>query len=311
MRVVVAVGGNAILRRGEPPEAELQRERALTAASELAALAKRASLVVTHGNGPQVGFLALQAEAYSGERAYPLDLLCAESDGLIGFLLDEALSTYLEGREVAAILTQVEVSPDDRAFRAPEKPIGPVYDEARASRLARDRGWTMAKDGAGWRRVVPSPEPRRIRELGVIRRLVDAGVTVVCAGGGGIPVVVTRQRWVGGVEAIIDKDATSALLAKGLGADALVLLSDVDGVYESWPSEGRAPLRRASAEDLVRRRFDPGSMGPKVTAACRFATRTGKPAYIGALGSLEAILAGESGTCVRATQAAGRRREDW
>jgi carbamate kinase len=299
VRLVIALGGNALLRPGERPEASVQRANVRAAAGAVAELAREHSVVVTHGNGPQIGWLALQAEA-SAARPDPLDVLGAESEALIGYLIEQELAPLLPGRELATLLTQVEVDPEDPAFRAPTKPIGPLLAEDRARALARERGWSVAAVPGGFRRVVPSPEPRRIRELGVIRRLVVDGVTVICAGGGGIPVVSTAGGGLRGVEAVVDKDLTAALLAVALEADALLLLTDVDSVYDDWPEPARRPLRRATPAALRARRFAPGSMGPKVEAACRFAEATGRDAAIGALADAARVLAGEAGTRVGA-----------
>jgi carbamate kinase len=299
VRLVVALGGNALLRPGERPEAAVQRANLRVAARALAALAAAHELVLTHGNGPQIGWLALQAEAVGGARPDPLDVLGAESEALIGYLIEQELAPLVPGRELATLLTLVEVDPHDPAFRAPTKPIGPCYDAARAKALALESGFAFAPVDGGFRRVVPSPEPRRIRELGAIRRLVEAGVTVICAGGGGIPVVATPGGGLRGVEAVIDKDLTAALLADVLAADALLLLTDVDAVYEDWPARER-PIRRATPEALRARPFAAGSMGPKVEAACRFAARTGRVAAIGALADAARLLDGEAGTLVRA-----------
>lgn len=295
MRVVVALGGNALCRRGERVQPEVMRARLAEAARELAAIAAGHELVVTHGNGPQVGMLAIQAEA-AGDVA-PLDVLGAESEGMIGFLIEEALGSRMPGHDVAVLLTQVVVDPSDPAFGRPDKPIGPVYDAAMGAELARARGWVMAKDGAGVRRAVPSPEPMAIRELGAIRHLVEAGVVVVCAGGGGVPVVVHEGGLVRGVPAVVDKDLTASLLAVGLDADALVLLTDVPAVYADWP-EGREPIAKVTPEAIRRIRFARGSMAPKVEAACRFAEKTGRAAAIGALGQLERLLARAAGTTI-------------
>ena len=256
-----------------------------------------ASLVVTHGNGPQVGLLALQAEAYRSVQAYPLDVLGAEGEGLIGYLIEEELRRLLPGREVATLLTQVEVDPRDPAFGAPTRPIGPVYDERTARQMSRERGYAIAPDGAGFRRVVGSPEPRAIRELRAIEILLGAGVLVVCTGGGGIPVVTMPDGGVRGVEAVIDKDLASALLARAVGADALLLLTDVPAVLDAWPNG--APIRQAISMDLRVRGFAAGSMGPKVEAACRFVEHGGMLAAIGALDDAAALLRGERGTIVR------------
>ena len=296
MRVVVALGGNALLRRGEPAEAATQRAHVREAASALAAVARAHELVITHGNGPQVGLLALEADAYRAVAPYPLDILGAESQGMIGYLLIQALALELPERDVVAVLTQVVVDDDDPAFRTPTKPIGPVYDEDEARRLAAAHGWTIAPDGDRFRRVVASPEPRAIVELESIRQLADAGAVVVCAGGGGIPVVETGAG-LEGVEAVIDKDLTAALLARQLGADRLVMLTDVAYVERDWGTSAAAAIAQATPSELRHLAFASGSMGPKVEAACRFA-ETGGQAAIGALSDLADVVAGRAGTRV-------------
>jgi carbamate kinase len=298
MRIVVALGGNALLRRGEPADAETQRRNVAVAVEALAALAETHELVITHGNGPQVGLLALQGEAFAQVAPYPLDVLGAESEGMIGYLLDQELVNALGARPVATLLTQVIVDPDDPAFAAPSKFIGPVYGEQRARELASSRGWSIAADGEHWRRVVPSPEPRAIVELPTIRLLVGAGVLVVCGGGGGIPVVVDRDGRLHGVEGVIDKDLAAALLAEGLGADRLLMLTDVDGVQVNWGTPQARRLSEISAGELAQMTFAEGSMGPKVRAACRFAERTGGRAAIGSLEDAAEILKGRRGTRV-------------
>lgn len=298
MRVVAALGGNAILRRGEPPEAETQRAGVERAAVALAALARAHELVVTHGNGPQVGLLAMQSAATADVRPYPLDVLGAESEGMVGYLLEQAIENALPGRAVATLLTQVVVDADDPAFGHPTKPIGIVYPEARARELAAANGWTIAADGSGFRRVVPSPEPLRIVELRAIQVLLEAGAVVVCTGGGGIPVTRDPEAGLRGVEAVVDKDLASALLAEAISADRLLLLTDVDAVDLSFGAPPPRPLRAATPAELRRHPFAPGSMGPKVEAACRFVERTGGEAAIGSLDEADAVLAGEAGTRV-------------
>jgi carbamate kinase len=299
MLVVVALGGNALLRRGQPADVAIQRANVASAVHAIAELAAEHDVVVTHGNGPQVGLLALQGEAYGAVKPYPLDVLGAESEGMIGYLLDQELTNHFGGRrQVATLLTQLIVDADDPAFAHPEKFIGPVYDEATAERLAIERGWTVARDGSHWRRVVPSPEPRSIVELGTIKLLVDAGVLVVCVGGGGIPVTVDRGGRLQGVEAVVDKDRAAALLAEGLGADALLMLTDVAGVEIGYGTPQARHLADVEVDELRELSFAPGSMGPKVEAACRFAERTGGFAGIGALGDAAKILHCERGTRV-------------
>jgi carbamate kinase len=302
-RVVVALGGNALLRRGEPAEAETQRRNVLEAASALAALAADHELVITHGNGPQVGLLALEADAYKAVSPYPLDVLGAESQGMIGYLLVQALRNALPDREVAALLTQVIVDADDQAFLQPTKPIGPVYSEREARKLAGDRGWTVARDGQYFRRVVASPAPKTIVELESIEHLLASGAVVVCAGGGGIPVVVEYDL-LHGVEAVIDKDLTAALLAEALSAERLVLATDVPFVERGWGTAEATAIEAATPLQLRRLHFASGSMGPKVEAACRFVERTGAEAAVGALTDLRQLVRGSTGTQLTADRVA-------
>jgi carbamate kinase len=299
MVVVVALGGNALLRRGEPLEADIQRRNVARAAAAIAKVARRRRVVVTHGNGPQVGLLALQSAAYAQVSPYPLDVLGAESEGMIGYVIAQELANDLPERRIASLLTQVVVDPHDPAFAAPSKPIGPLYPEPEARRLAAERGWHVARDGEGFRRVVASPAPRDILELTTIRILIEADVLVVCAGGGGVPVTVSEDGVIRGVEAVIDKDRSAALLATELAAEALLILTDVDGIYTDWGAPGARRIREAGTDSLARLAFDPGSMGPKVEAACRFVDATGRFAGIGALDDAEAILDRAAGTIVR------------
>jgi carbamate kinase len=292
-RVVVALGGNALLRRDEAPTVEAQRRNVERAVAALREVADRCEIVLTHGNGPQVGLLALLADAYDEVPPYPLDVLGAESEGMIGYLLEQSLRNALPGRPVATVLTQIVVDAGDPAFASPSKPIGPVYDERRARALAAERGWTVAPDGTWFRRVVPSPEPLEIVELETIRSLLAAGILPVCAGGGGIPVTRDAEGALRGVEAVIDKDLAAELLARSLGADVLLLLTDVPVV--EWRGRG---LRKATPPSLRRLAFEPGTMGPKVEAACRFVERTGGRAAIGALEDAAEVLAGTGGTQV-------------
>jgi len=295
VRAVVALGGNALLRRGEPAEAAIQRAHVLEAASALVALAARDEVVITHGNGPQVGLLALEADAYKAVTPYPLDILGAESQGMIGYMLAQALGAELPDRDVVALLTQVLVDPGDPAFSRPTKPIGPVYAEREAHQLAAERGWTIAPDGAHFRRVVASPEPMGIVELDAIERLVAAGSVVICAGGGGIPVFAGGDG-LHGVEAVIDKDSTAALLAEELGAKRLIMLTDVSCVERDWGTPDATPIASATPDELRVLSFASGSMGPKVSAACRFVERTGGEAFIGSLSEVDLVARGEAGT---------------
>lgn len=300
MRILVALGGNALLRRGEPADADAQRHNVELAAAGLAALAGEHELVVTHGNGPQVGLLALQSESYREVAPYPLDVLGAESEGMVGHLLGLALRNALPGRDVVTVLTEVLVSREDPAFARPSKPIGPVYTEADGERLARERGWTVGRDGDSFRRLVPSPEPVEVAELRSLRVLVESGALLICAGGGGIPVVRDADGALRGVEAVIDKDLTAALLADSLGADLLLMLTDVEAVELEWGTERARPLRAADPRQLRTLDLPAGSMGPKVEAACRFVEGGGGRAAIGALADAAAIAAGEAGTQVTA-----------
>jgi len=256
-------------------------------------------VIVTHGNGPQVGLLALQAEAYRDVDPYPLDLLGAQTEGMIGFLIEEQLRPALPGREVVTLLTPVVVDREDPAFEEPTKPIGPVYTRAAIEALADARGWRFAEDGDGFRRVVASPEPGRVIGIGAIRLLSRLGAVVICAGGGGVPVIEDAEGGLRGVEAVIDKDLTAALIAREAEADALLLLTDVDAVYEDWGSDRARPIAEVTLEELRAGDFPAGSMGPKVEAACRFVEEGGGFSGIGALADGEAILEGEAGTRVR------------
>jgi carbamate kinase len=301
MRVVVALGGNALLRRGQPMTAEVQRGNVRTAAPPLAAVASNNELVLSHGNGPQVGLLALQSAAYEDVEAYPLDVLGAQTEGMIGYMLEQELGNLLPPEvPFATILTMVEVDPDDPAFGDPTKFVGPVYDKSEADRLGADKGWAFRRDGDAWRRVVPSPEPKRIFEIRPIRWLLDKGAVVICAGGGGVPTMFASsdERMLVGVEAVIDKDLASELLAREVEADLFVMATDVDGVYEDWGTSRERRLDRVTAGELRAQPFAAGSMGPKVEAAVRFVERTGKRAAIGGLADIEKIVDGSAGTQV-------------
>ena len=300
MRIVIALGGNALLRRDESPSADNQRRNVATAAAALAPIARGHELVISHGNGPQVGLLALQSAAGTPEQAYPLDILDAETEGMIGYLIEQELNNLLPpAYRCAVLLTQIEVDGNDPAFCHPSKPIGPLYDEVQARQLARERGWAMARDGECYRRVVASPRPKRIFELAVIELLTSQGVIVICAGGGGIPVVCRPDGSLVGVEAVIDKDFASALLARQLRAEAFLMLTDVDAVYSDWATASARAMRRASPGSLRELAFAAGSMAPKVEAACEFVDQTGAMAAIGRLEDAQAILRGEAGTIIR------------
>jgi carbamate kinase len=292
---IVALGGNALLRRGEESSAANQLAAAKDAARVLGPVSERARLVVTHGNGPQVGLLALKEDAYGEGDPYPLDVLDAESGGQIGYVIELELDNAIDHQDTVTVITRVLVDRDDPAFADPSKFIGPVYEEARARELAAQRGWTVKPDGPMWRRVVPSPEPREIIQLGAIKGLVEAGFLVVCVGGGGVPVVAVPGGHEG-VEAVIDKDLASSLLAVGLDADMLVLATDVDAVYLGFGTPDERAIRRAGPERLRAESFPEGSMGPKVDAVCRFVEATGNRGVIGALEDLDAIIDGTAGT---------------
>jgi carbamate kinase len=298
VRIVVALGGNALLRRGEAMTAENQRRNVRVAAEALAPLAPpRHQLVISHGNGPQVGLLALQGASYSQVAPYPLDVLGAQTEGMIGYMIEQELGNILPFEQpFATILSMVEVDPADPAFARPEKPIGPTYGEAEARRLTAERGWTMAPEGGGFRRVVASPLPRRIFQIRPVRWLLERGCIVICAGGGGIPTMYGEGGKLHGAEAVVDKDRASALLARELEADLLVMATDADAVYLDWGTPAQRAVRRAAPDALDAAAFAAGSMGPKVEAAIDFVRRTGRRAAIGSLDALAAMVAGESGT---------------
>lgn len=300
MLVVTALGGNALLERGEPLTAETQRANVRHAAEALAGIVRAGhDLVITHGNGPQVGLLALQGAAYKPDEAYPLDVLGAETEGMIGYMIEQELENILDhDRPVATLLTQVVVDGHDPAFARPTKFVGPVYDRDEAETRAQAVGWSIAPDGDKWRRVVPSPRPVEIPDLRVLQLLLDQGVIVICTGGGGIPVVRRADGGLVGIEAVIDKDAASALLARQLGADALLMLTDVDGVYRGFGTDGAERLERLTAAEARALELPEGSMAPKVRAACEFA-ESGGLAGIGRLQDAVAILEGRGGTQIR------------
>ena len=301
MRIVVALGGNALLKRTDPMTAEAQRANVRIAAEELAPLALEHELVLAHGNGPQVGLLALQAAAYDSANPYPLDMLGAGTEGMIGYVVEQELGNLLPfEKPIATLLTMVEVDPADPAFDNPTKFVGPSYHHIAAERLAAERGWVFKEDGGAWRRVVASPEPKRIFELDPIKWLLDKGAVVICTGGGGIPTAYLPDgtRTLAGVEAVIDKDLASELLARCIGADLLVMATDAPGVYRDWGTENATLLGQVTPAELRSYRFAEGSMGPKVDAAARFVETTGKRAAIGCLSEITSIVAGDAGTNV-------------
>jgi carbamate kinase len=303
MLIVTALGGNALLKRGQPMTAQNQRENVRIAAMALAPVAAEHDMVIGHGNGPQVGLLALQGAAYTAVETYPLDVLDAETEGMVGYMIEQELGNLLPfERPFATLLTMIEVDTKDPAFANPTKFIGPVYEKAEAERLAADKGWAIKPDGDKWRRVVASPEPKRIFELRPMKWLLEKHTIVIAAGGGGIPTAYdpNAERRLVGVECVIDKDLATELLARELGADLYVMLTDADAVYEGWGTPAQRAIRRASPDALAAMTFAAGSMGPKVDAACRFARATGKRAAIGALADLSRILAGNAGTTIDA-----------
>ncbi len=304
MRVVVALGGNALMERGAPMTVQNQRANVATACAALAPIAMDHQLVISHGNGPQVGLLSLQASAYDDTSAYPFDVLGAQTEGMIGYMIEQELGNRLPfDKSIATILTMTEVDPADPAFADPTKFVGPVYGADEAHRLATLRGWVVKPDGDHWRRVVPSPLPQRIFELRSIEALVAAGTVVICAGGGGIPTMYQPgTRTLVGVEAVIDKDRASAVLARDLHADSLVIATDTDAVYTGWGTPDQQAITGAHPDSLAEFDFPAGSMGPKVEAAIDFARGTGHDAFIGSLADLPALLAGTAGTrvCVSA-----------
>jgi len=298
MKLVIALGGNALLRRDQALTAENQLDNIRRAATQLARVASAHQLVLTHGNGPQVGLLALQGAAYTTVETYPLDVLGAETDGMIGYLLEQELANLLPvSRTITTLLTRVEVDANDPAFKHPSKPIGPVYTQEVADHITATKHWAIAPDGKGFRRVVASPLPVRVFGLDPIRWLLERGALVIAAGGGGIPVARSADgRTLHGVEAVIDKDLCSGLLARELEADVLVIATDVREVCLDWGTPEQRALHKVTPQELKRHSFQAGSMGPKVDAACQFALATGKRAVIGSLDQIEEMLAGHAGT---------------
>ena len=304
MRVVVALGGNALLRRGQPMTVENQRENVGVACDRLAPIGEQHELIISHGNGPQIGLLALEEAAYEEVPESPLDVLGAETQGMIGYLVEQELGNRLPfEKPLASLLTMIEVDPDDPAFTDPSKPIGAIYGKSEADKLAAERGWTFKRDGDHMRRVVPSPVPKRIFERRPIMWLLEQGCVVICAGGGGIPTAYRSGRQLVGIEAVIDKDRASALLARDVGADILIMATDAPAVFVGFGTPQQRAITAADPDVLLTKyeaEFAAGSMLPKVIAACDFAKTTGKPAAIGALADIDAMLAGTAGTRVTA-----------
>ena len=301
MRVVIALGGNALLKRGEPMTAETQRNNIKIAAQAIAPIASEHQVVISHGNGPQVGLLALQGAAYKPDEAYPLDVLGAETEGMIGYMIEQELGNLLPFEvPFATLLTMVEVDGDDPGFKNPTKFVGPVYEKDEADRMKAEKGWVFKQDGAKWRRVVASPVPKRIFEIRPIHWLLDHKTIVICAGGGGIPTMYEKgaDRKLVGVEAVIDKDLCSELLARELDADLFIMATDATAVFVGYGTPEAKAIHEANPDAISKHSFPAGSMGPKVDAACQFARKTGKAAAIGALADISEIVRGKKGTIV-------------
>ena len=299
MRVVVALGGNALLQRGQPLSAENQRGNIRIAVKQLAAVHENHKLVIAHGNGPQVGLLALMDAAYTAVDPYPLDVLGAETVGMIGYMIEQELGNIIPFDDhIITVLTQILVDQKDPAFEHPTKPVGPIYSKEEAERLKKDKGWAIAPDGDNFRRVVPSPLPQRIIEMDVIKTLVDSGVVVICAGGGGIPTAYDDNKKLFGIEAVIDKDLASGLLSKELDADMFVMLTDVASVYVDFGTENQKAIKAAHPDVLEKMDFAAGSMGPKVLGACQFVRETGNKSAVGQLSDLTKIITGDAGTTI-------------
>jgi carbamate kinase len=299
VKVVAALGGNALLQRGEPPESDIQEAHVVKAVEALAPLAREHQLVITHGNGPQVGLLALESTHDAAlSRPYPFDVLGAQTQGMIGYWLVQALQNALPRSTAACMISRTLVHADDPAFANPTKFVGPVYDVALAGKVAAEYGWEMREDGDRWRRVVPSPEPAEVLDLALIRQLAASGAIVICAGGGGVPVTREPSGVLRGVEAVVDKDLTAALLAQEIQADALLLLTDVAAVQDGYGTAAAKPIHQVTPAGLRARSFPAGSMGPKIEAVCRFVERTGKMAAIGQLADAQALLDRKAGTVI-------------
>ncbi|WP_332642238.1 carbamate kinase [Aeromicrobium sp.] len=313
MRVVVALGGNAILRRGEPMSIASQRSSIALACGPLARIAHKHELVVSHGNGPQVGLLALQAAAYDHVSEYPFDVLGAQTEGMIGYLIEQELGNRIgNDRVIVTLVTRTVVDSGDPAFSDPSKFVGPVYDEVEATAIADARGWVMKPDGAFFRRVVPSPTPLRILETKPIEWVLREGGVVICAGGGGVPTTFDSiDDVMSGVEAVIDKDLASAVLARDLHADLLVIATDVDGVFLDWRGKNQRMITRAHPDAIDPDLFAAGSMGPKVRAAAQFARETGGTAVIGSLQHIDELLVGHAGTRITAKADGIALAPDW
>lgn len=299
MLIVIALGGNALLKRGEKMDASVMENNVKKAVIALAPLAKDNQLLITHGNGPQIGLLAMQSAAYAGAAPYPMDVLGAETEGMIGYLIARELHNQLPGKNIVTLLTQTIVHTGGAAYDSPTKFVGPVFSQQQAKQIEMERHWTFKPDGDHFRRVVPSPEPCSILEMPVIRQLVQSNVIVVCAGGGGIPVAHDQHGKLHGVEAVVDKDLASAWLAMELQADVLMMLTDVEGVYANWGTPQQHLLENVTVAELEQYQFPEGSMAPKIEAACRLVCCDGAMAFIGKLEDAGKLLDHKAGTCIR------------
>lgn len=299
MRLVIALGGNALLQKGQALTAENQRLNVRRAAKAIAPLAYRNELIISHGNGPQVGLLALQASNYNAEDAFPLDILGAQTEGMIGYMIEQELGNILPFEQpFASILTMVEVDKNDPAFKNPTKPIGPHFDDVSAARLIKEKKWIMKQEGNKWRRVVPSPLPLRIFQIRPVKWLLEKGTIVICTGGGGIPTVYEENNKLKGADVVIDKDYASALLAKEVNADMFIMATDSDALYLDWGTNKAKKIENSTYHELKNYTFEEGSMMPKVISACWFAEKTGKKAAIGSYTEIERIVSGEKGTII-------------
>ena len=298
MRILIALGGNALLKRGQAMAYQTELSNVRKASQQILSLYRDNELIITHGNGPQVGLIALQQEAFKDTvPAYPLDAMGAQSIGLIGYMIQKELTAILgPDSKIVSVLTQTEVDKDDPAFNHPTKPVGPVYEKQTADRLMQEHGWTMAKDNEHYRRVVASPDPKRILGLSALQTLIDSGHLIICCGGGGIPVYFKNSGELVGAEAVIDKDLASSLLAASLKADLFIIATDVKGIFLNWEQSNQKLIRQTSPAFLRQQKFVTGSMGPKVEAACRFVEKTGRTAVVGSLEEIEDLAVGLAGT---------------
>tara|TARA_Y100001960_G_C14784189_1_gene890250 strand:- start:35237 stop:36163 length:927 start_codon:yes stop_codon:yes gene_type:complete len=297
MNILIALGGNALLQRGEPLEAETQRINIKKVAEVVNKISEEHNVIITHGNGPQVGLLALQNLNYKETKPYPLDVLGAESSGMIGYMLIQELSNELGiyDQSVVNVITRTLVDKNDPAFNNPTKFIGPVYNKQESEEMKSKYGWEIKADGEYYRRVVPSPKPKKIIETNVIKELLEKKHIVVCGGGGGVPTIIENEKYKG-VEAVIDKDLTSSLLAQELGVDAFIILTDVSCVYENYKQEDQKMIKHFPIFEFDENSYPDGSMLPKIKAAVDFSINNEGFSSIGKLEELEDIINKKSGT---------------